>query len=152
MTVAVHAQAPSSATAAAGSGPYPAVMEADPGLTTHMVYRPRDLTVLGERKLPIVVWGNGACVNAGNAFRPFLTEIASYGFLAVATGPLGPERAVANLPPAANPVPAAPAPRGPGSPALPPAATKASQLIDALNWAIAENGLRGSRYFGKLDT
>jgi hypothetical protein len=35
---------------------------------------------------------------------------------------------------------------------LPPAATKASQLIDALNWAIAENGRRGSRYFGKLDT
>jgi dienelactone hydrolase len=152
VAAAVHAQAPSAATTAAGSGPYPALMEADAGLTTHMVYRPRDLAVLGERKMPIVVWGNGACVNAGNAFRPFLTEIASYGFLAVAIGPLGPERAVANQPPAAGPAPAAPAPRGQGAPALPPAATKASQLIDAINWAIAENGRKGSRYFGKLDT
>jgi len=152
MAGAAYAQSPNASTAAAGSGPYPAVMEADPGLTTHMVYRPRELAALGERKLPIVVWGNGACVNTGNAFRTFLTEIASYGFLAVAVGPLGPERAVANPPPAANPAPAVPAPRTQAAPALPPAATKASQLIDALNWAIAENGRRGSRYFGKLDT
>jgi hypothetical protein len=38
----------------AGSGPYPALMEADRGLTTHMVYRPRDLAALGVRELPIV--------------------------------------------------------------------------------------------------
>ena len=33
-----------------------------------------------------------------------------------------------------------------------PPATKSSQLIDAVDWAIAENGRPGSRYYGKLDT
>ena len=123
LAAAVYAQGPTTATTAAGSGPYPALMEADPGLTTHMVYRPRDLAALGERKLPIVVWGNGACVNAGNAFRTFLTEIASYGFLAVAVGPWGRARPPISRPPR-TPFPP-PAPRGQGAPALPPAATKA---------------------------
>ena len=38
------------------------------------------------KKLPIVVWGNGACINAGNRFRQFLTEIASHGYLVVSGG------------------------------------------------------------------
>lgn len=145
---AILAQAP--AATSAGTGAFPATMEADSGLPTHMVYRPKDLSALGATRLPIVVWGNGACVNVGNAFRHFLTEIASHGYLAIAVGPMGPERKVA---PAAAPAPA-PAPRQQGgeAPALRPAATKASQLIDALNWAIAENGRSGSRYLGKLDT
>ena len=146
---AARAQAPGAVSP--GSGSFPAVMEADPGLTTHVVYRPRDLAALGAHKLPIVVWGNGACVNVGNAFRHFLTEIASHGYLAIAVGPLGPERVVAAPapPPAGAP---APRPQNAAPPALPPAATKASQLIDALNWAVAENGRPGSRYYGKLDT
>ena len=66
---------------AQGTGPFPAVMEQDPGLPTHTVYRPKELTRLQGQKLPIIAWGNGACVNNGAAFRNFLTEIASYGFL-----------------------------------------------------------------------
>ena len=146
---ALRAQAP--APMSPGTGAFPALMEADPGLPTHIVYRPKDLSALGATRLPIVVWGNGACVNAGNAFRHFLTEIASHGYLAIAVGPMGPERTVA---PAAAPA-QAPAPRrqaGAAPPALRPAATKASQLIDALDWAIAENARSGSQYFGKLDT
>ncbi|HEX3837753.1 MAG TPA: hypothetical protein VHW25_12380 [Steroidobacteraceae bacterium] len=60
-----------------GSGPYRALMEVDPGLPTHTLYHPVDLTAAG--KLPIVAWGNGACWNVGNAFRWFLSDIASYG-------------------------------------------------------------------------
>ena len=77
------AQAP-----AEGTGPYPALMEQDPGLPTHTIYRPKDLSKLNGYKLPIVAWGNGACVNAGDAFKNFLTEIASHGFLAIAIGPI----------------------------------------------------------------
>ena len=143
---AVLAQTP----VTAGTGAFPAVMEADPGLTTHMVYRPSDLAALGSRKMPIVVWGNGACVNAGNAFRHFLTEIASHGYLAIAIGPMGPERTVA---PARATAPApAPPPANTAAPALRPAATKASQLIDAIDWAVAENARAGSRYHNRLDT
>src|SRR4051812_4695264 len=67
-----------------GTGPDPAIMEGDPGLATHTIYRPKDLAALGVEKLPIVAFGNGGCVNVGNRFRYFLTEIASHGFLAIA--------------------------------------------------------------------
>ncbi len=71
-----------------GSGPYKAVMEMDAGLPDHTIYRPEDLSALNGAKLPIVVWGNGACVNAGNAFSSFLTDISSYGYLVIALGPI----------------------------------------------------------------
>lgn len=112
-------------------------MEQDPGLPTHTVYRPKDLTKLQGQKLPIIAWGNGACVNNGAAFRNFLTEIASYGFLAIAIGP----------PQAPQAAGKGAAKQGGGGPA-----TKSTQLIDAINWAIAENGRKGSPYYGKIDT
>jgi dienelactone hydrolase len=103
------------------------------------VYRPQDLSKV-KGKLPIIAWGNGACVNNGLAHRNFLMEIASHGFLAIAIGP-----------------PIAPqdrgkgAPKGDGKQAAAGPATKSSQLIDAIDWALAENGRKGSPYNGKLD-
>ncbi len=129
-----------------GTGPFPAILEQDPSLPTHTVYRPQDLSKV-KGKLPIIAWGNGGCANNGLSHRNFLMEIASYGFLAIAIGPSQ----------------AAPAP-GQGKQGPPPAdkgkakqagsgapATKSSQLLDAINWAIAENGRKGSMYQGKLD-
>lgn len=146
------AQAPPAPVPAAtpiGSGPTPAIMEADPGLPTHTVYHPADLAALGSAKLPIVVWGNGACANAGNRFRWFLSEVSSYGYLVVAIGPIGPadvEAAPRAAPPGATP----PGPnRDPRT--LPPPASHSSQLIDAINWARAENERPQSRYFHRLD-
>src|SRR5512141_147579 len=55
-----------------GSGPYKAIMSQDEGLPEQVAYYPADLTTLGGKPLPIVVWGNGACINAGNRFRQFL--------------------------------------------------------------------------------
>jgi hypothetical protein len=130
-----------------GTGPFPAILETDPSLPTHTVYRPQNLSKVKE-KLPIIAWGNGSCADNGLSHRNFLMEIASYGFLAIAIGPPKP----------------APAP-GQGKQGPPPAAkreakqapsagpaTKSSQLIDAVNWAIAENGRKGSMYQGKLDS
>ncbi|EHA46964.1 hypothetical protein MGG_01934 [Pyricularia oryzae 70-15] len=37
-------------------------------------------------KLPVVVWGNGACLANGLRFQDFLTEIASHGYIAIASG------------------------------------------------------------------
>ena len=113
-----------------GSGPYKAVMEMDTGLPDHTIYRPEDLSVLNGTKLPVVVWGNGACVNAGNAFSSFLTDISSYGYLVIALGPIvqrdpfGPAQPAPQAP--ATPLPPQGAdstepPRG-----LPPAATHAN--------------------------
>src|SRR5579864_5553141 len=87
-----------------GSGPYKAVMEMDAGLPDHTVYRPENLSALNGMNLPLVVWGNGACVNAGNSFSNFLTDISSYGFLVVALGPIVErDTATAAPPPAAQP-------------------------------------------------
>jgi len=71
-----------------GTGPSPAVMESDPGLPTHTIYRPKDMAAGSGQKLPVIAWGNGACVNIGNRFRSFLTEIASHGYVILALGPL----------------------------------------------------------------
>ena len=139
----VHAQAPAAAPVFAGKGAFPALSEAAPGLATHTLYRPRDLTALTGQKLPIVLWANGACANDNRHFRPFLTEIASHGYFIVAIGPYDP----APLPPrAVTPEPASATPPPGEDP------TKSSQLIDALNWAVAENGRAGSPFKGALAT
>jgi dienelactone hydrolase len=115
-----------------GSGPYKSVLVGDPNLKTHTLYRPRDLTAFGANlKLPIVAYGNGACRNASYEVRNFLTEVASHGFLVIAIGP---------------PIPTIAG----GSYVSGP--TKSSQLLDAVDWAAAENARQGSDLYGKVDT
>lgn len=137
-----------------GSGPYKAVMEMDGSLPDHTIYRPEDMSALNGATLPLVIWGNGACANAGNAFSNFLTDISSYGFLAIALGPIAERNAAGAPPPAA---PAQPAIRQPADTTqlprnLPPAATHPSQMFDAIKWAFAENERAGSKYYKHLNT
>lgn len=114
-------------------GPYKVAVISEPSLPTHTVYRPEDLKAY-KGKLPIVAWGNGACANVGTYFETFLTKIASEGFMVIAIGPKD-AKLVRTLP---------------GQP-IPAAASQGSQLIDAVNWAIAENKRDGSPYKGRLD-
>ena len=74
-----------------GGGPYPAVMEVDPSLPRHVIYRPGNLAALGKKKLPIYIWGNGACTDDGASVKAHLLEIASHGYLVVAPGYVGEE-------------------------------------------------------------
>ena len=143
-----------------GSGPLKAVMIAEPDLPEHIVYRPANLASAG--KLPIIAWGNGACIHAGNRFRSFLTEVASHGFLVISAGRMGHE--ALEVGPQENPrvlLPGQPAP-----PPAPPAApipndrtatwramrSNADHLKQAIDWAIAENGRAGSPLQGRIDT
>jgi dienelactone hydrolase len=132
-----------------GSGPYRAIMEVEPGLPTHTVYHPADLGAAG--RLPLVVWGNGACANAGDRFRWFLSDIASYGYLVIAVGPIAnrsqwPEQPMEPLPAGATPA------IRPGDPAqLPPPVTHSAQLLDAVSWAATENERAGSPFHHRLD-
>ncbi len=134
------------ATTPMGSGPYPAIMEVDPGLPTHTLYRPADLSRAG--KLPVVVWGNGACWNVGNSFRWFLSDIASYGYLVVAVGPIEKRVLRTGMDPM-TPIPPAGPP--PANVDIPPSSSKSSQLIDAMNWALPQNDRKGSRFYHHLD-
>lgn len=110
-----------------GTGPYPAVMVSEPTLRSHTVFRPKQLDVFVDQKLPIIVWGNGACANSPWEHVNFLSEIASYGFLVVAIGPMPAEGE-----------------KGSGK-------STSGQLIDAVNWAIAQNGDRQSPYYQRID-
>ena len=143
-----------------GTGPFKAIMVSDPGAPEYVIYHPANLTALGARKMPIVVWGNGSCSYIGNRFRYFLTEIASHGYLAIAGGPMGPKERETITMASNNPTPAVGAPR-PGTTAARPAAQPANPqqrqvtvelLKQGIAWAIAENARRGSQFFGKLDT
>lgn len=126
-----------------GTGPYRALMEVDPALPDHVVYRPADLSRVGQGKLGVFIWGNGACADDGASARLQLSEIASHGYLVIAPGKWrnGPNAKAPQAPPRA--------PEADGS--FPPPPTTAADLAEALDWALAEDGRAGSRYAGKID-
>ena len=100
---------------------YTAIYETDARLSGHTVYRPQDLNAVSAL-MPIVVWGNGACRADGTWFQEFLQPLAAHGVLVIASG----------------------TPGGTGS-------TNSEMLIDAMDFAVAENSRAGSKYEGKLD-
>ena len=124
-----------------GTGRFPAIKEEVASLPAHVVYRPKNLAALGAMKLGVVAWGNGGCSDDGASSRLHLLEIASHGYLVIASGRIlsGPGA------PAREP-----RPRGTAGQILPPR-TKASDLTDAIDWALAENKRSGSPYFGRID-
>jgi hypothetical protein len=111
-----------------GTGAYKAIMYTDGSLQTHTIFRPNELSVFGENnKLPIIAWGNGACANSPWEHINFLSEVASHGFIVIAIGPM-PEEGE----------------RGGGR-------SSASQLLDAVDWAIAQNSDPTSPLYNKID-
>ncbi|GES60162.1 hypothetical protein ATEIFO6365_0002049400 [Aspergillus terreus] len=72
---------------AGGSGPYPATYFAEPTLSNHTIYIPSSPT--RNESLPVLIWGEGGCENNGTRFANFLTNVASYGFVVLASGPPG---------------------------------------------------------------
>lgn len=118
-----------------GSGPAPAVVYGDASLPTHTIYRPADLA----GSYPVVLWGNGSCVNSNFGYRNFLAEVASQGFIVVAIGPWRD-----------TPAPRQERPADPA--AWPEFETRWSQLFDGLDWLAAENARAGSVFQGKVAT
>jgi dienelactone hydrolase len=121
-----------------GSGPYSAIFEGDPGVPGHTIYRPENLSAFSQKNaLPVVAWGNGGCANSNTFYAPFLAEIASQGFLVVAIGPFTPGDT--------------PNQGGMGGGMGMGSGTKSAQLIEALDWATAENARKDSKYYQKLN-
>ena len=116
-----------------GSGPERAMVYGEKSLSSHTIYRPADL----KGRYPVVLWGNGSCVNSSFGYREFLAEIASHGFIVLALGPYRDS----------------PAPRQPraADPAQwPPFETSYKQMLDALDWITTENRRSGSPFNGKV--
>ena len=114
-----------------GTGQYKAVMKEEPSLSSeHTVFVPQDLKPFSAKKpLPVLVWGNGACANSPFEHMNFLNEIASHGFIVLATGsiPMTDEWY-----------------KGPMS--------RADQQIQSIDWIIDQNNDPKSPYYQKIDT
>jgi hypothetical protein len=112
-----------------GTGKYSAVMTTQASLPTHTVFTPKDLSGFGKKqKLAVIAWGNGACYNSPWEHVNFLSEVASHGFLVVAIGVMPNESGEQTKD-----------------------RSKSSQLLDAIDWAIKQNGDKKSPYFQKID-
>ena len=117
-----------------GTGPYAAaIVEGDSGVPDHTIYRPKDLSPFSKSNpMPVIAWGNGACSSSSRMHANFLAEVASQGFLVLALGPYVAESDAGGG-------------MGMGG------GTKSAQMLEAIDWATAENKRSGSNYFEKLD-
>ena len=112
-----------------GTGAYKAIMKEEKGLPEHTVFVPQDLAPFSATKpLPVLVWGNGACANSPWEHMNFLNEIASQGYIVLATGiiPMTDEWY-----------------KGPMS--------RTEQQIESIDWIIAQNADPASPYYQKID-
>ena len=104
-------------------------MKEEASIAAHTIFVPQDLTSFGKKqKLPVLVWGNGACNNSPFEHYKFLNEIASYGFIVVATG---------FIPMDDQPY------RG--------AMSTTEQQVEAMDWVFAQNADKSSPYYDKID-
>jgi hypothetical protein len=127
-----------------GTGPYKAIAVSNSSISTHTIYRPKDLGAFGDReKLPILAWGNGGCANSNSGHQNYLSEIASHGYLIVAIGP--------NQAGGGRGGPGAAAP-GAGAAAPTTPVPSGGTLLEAINWATAQNANPQSPYYRKIDT
>ncbi len=113
-----------------GQGPHKAIMKEEATLDAHTIFVPQDLAAFGKKNpLPVLVWGNGACANSPFEHYKFLNEIASNGYIVVATGymPKLNERY-----------------QGPMS--------TTQQQVEAMDWVFAQNADPTSPYYQKIDT
>ena len=85
----------------------------------HVIYRPRTLP---NQALPVLVWGNGGCINRGTMFEKALTEIASHGYVVIANG---------------------------GTSSISFGQTTSKMLIESFDWI--EKNARSGSYAGKID-
>ena len=115
------------------SGSEPVLIHGDDGLPGHTIYRPSEL----DARYPVVLWGNGSCVNSNFGYREFLAEIASHGFIVLAIGPYRD-----------SPAPRQQRPENPAD--WPPFETSHAQMLDALDWITNESRRQGSPYFGHV--
>ena len=112
------------------TGKYPVVMEVDPSLADHTIYHPANLSVFPqEGKLPVVLMSGPGCDDDGDSFRPFWTEIASHGYIVIATGEPVPDGVRAAM-----------------------GATTEEDMKAGLDWMLQENQRPESQYFQKVDT
>jgi dienelactone hydrolase len=72
-----------------GAGTYKAIAIHDANFPEYTIYRPENLKFAASNTtLPLIIFGNGGCINTSVPFEKFLNEIASFGYIVIAIGPL----------------------------------------------------------------
>ena len=69
-----------------GTGRFPAMKEEVASLPAHVVSAEGSHGARSTTKLGVVAWGNGGCSDDGASTRLHLLEIASHGYLVIASG------------------------------------------------------------------
>ena len=133
MSTSMFAQTEPTVLEEGGTGPYKAVMYEVEGFKEHTIFAPKDLSVFSEKKaLPVLVWGNGGCANSPRGHEKFLNDIASYGYLVLATGIMPKEDAPQGM--------------GRGN------HSRTEQQVESMDWAFAQNADKNSPFYQKIDT
>jgi len=115
-----------------GSGKYRAVAVSEKSLPKYVVYHPIDMAgaVKAEgRKLPVMLFANGGCMDTSVGYENMLTEIASNGYVVVAIG----EMQIVQFD-------------------RPEHSTESVMLEEALNWVVKNADDKNSQYYGMIDT
>ncbi|MBQ9172843.1 MAG: hypothetical protein IJV54_09365 [Bacteroidales bacterium] len=133
-----------------GDGPYKAIVVEDDLLPGHTIIRPENLKAAAKKegKLPVILFGNGACARDSRMFYPFLSQIASYGYIVVTNGYWSDETNEQRR------FEQAPAPPGDNTAPMQPRDNKqeALDLLNSLRWLKEQSKTRKSEYFKAVDT
>lgn len=113
-----------------GKGPYRAVAVSERSLPEFVVYRPADMRMAAwrEKKLPVMVYANGGCMDTSVHVEKMLIEIASHGYVIIAIGEMQ------NYPHDRR-----------------EKSTPASMLTDAMDWIDAQAVDSTSAYYNVVD-
>ncbi|MCQ2059447.1 MAG: dienelactone hydrolase family protein [Bacteroidaceae bacterium] len=117
-----------------GNGPYKAVAVQEKDMPGFTIYRPMDMkaAVKAEGKLPIIVFGNGACANSSLEHEHYLNQVASMGYVVIGIGPFDKGKY--------------------GEPQThPQGGTSPEQLIEAMDWICAQSNTKKGDYYKKVD-
>ncbi len=113
-----------------GTGPYKAFACMENSLPGFTLYRPVDLAAAAkaEGKLPILIFGNGACVDSNVEYERMLTEMASYGYVIVTGGTI--QQSYGDREHRPHP---------------------SEHMIEGLNWLEAKAAEKGTEYYRTVD-
>lgn len=114
-----------------GTGMFKAIAVKDSEMPDFVIYRPQDLMLAHARQgeLPVLMWGNGACLDSSIDYERFLTEIASHGYIVMAIGEMQDTRDD----------------RKTGH-------SESSELKRGLDWLLKQNSIKGSDFYNNIDT
>lgn len=114
-----------------GTGMFKAIAVKDSEMPDFVIYRPQDLMLAHARQsgLPVLMWGNGACLDSSIDYERFLTEIASHGYIVMAIGEMQDSRDD----------------RKTGH-------SESSELKRGLDWLLKQNTTKGSDFYNNIDT